>query len=57
MQEYQQVLYKLHQPVTLKKGNISFETTIMGVSDTGRLMTKDTMEREFEFGEVEMIMR
>jgi BirA family transcriptional regulator, biotin operon repressor / biotin---[acetyl-CoA-carboxylase] ligase len=57
MQEYQQVLYKLHQPVTLKKGNISFETTIMGVSETGRLQTKDTMEREFDFGEVEMVIR
>jgi BirA family biotin operon repressor/biotin-[acetyl-CoA-carboxylase] ligase len=57
MQEYQQVLYKLHQPVTLKKGAVSFETTIMGVSDTGRLLTKDVMEREFDFGEVELIIR
>ncbi|OQP58515.1 biotin--[acetyl-CoA-carboxylase] ligase [Niastella populi] len=57
MQEYQQVLYKLHQPVTLKKGNISFETTIAGVTDTGRLKTKDVMEREFDFGEVEFVIR
>lgn len=57
MQEYQQVLYKLHQPVTLKKGSILFETTITGVSDTGRLLTHDVMEREFDFGEVEMIIR
>jgi BirA family biotin operon repressor/biotin-[acetyl-CoA-carboxylase] ligase len=57
MTEYQQVLYKLHQPVTLRKGAILFETTIMGVSDTGRLLTKDVMEREFEFGEVEMVIR
>lgn len=57
MQEYQQVLYKLHQPVTLKKGAVSFETTIMGVSDTGQLLTKDVMERAFDFGEVEMVVR
>jgi BirA family biotin operon repressor/biotin-[acetyl-CoA-carboxylase] ligase len=57
MSEYQQVLYKLHQPVTLRKGAILFETTITGVSDSGRLQTKDVMEREFDFGEVEMIIR
>jgi BirA family biotin operon repressor/biotin-[acetyl-CoA-carboxylase] ligase len=57
MQQYQQVLYKLNQPVTLKKGAILFETTIKGVADNGRLLTKDVMEREFDFGEVEMIIR
>ena len=57
MQQYQQVLYKIHQPVTLKKGTILFETTIQGVSDTGRLLTKDVIEREFDFGEVELIIR
>jgi BirA family transcriptional regulator, biotin operon repressor / biotin---[acetyl-CoA-carboxylase] ligase len=57
MQEYQQVLYKIHQPVTLKKGAVLFETTITGVSDSGRLLTKDVMEREFDFGEVELIIR
>lgn len=57
LKEYQQVLYKIHEPVTLKKGSILFETTICGVSDTGRLLTKDVMEREFDFGEVELIIR
>jgi len=57
MQQYQQVLYKLNQPVTLKKGTILFETTIRGVGDNGRLLTKDVMEREFDFGEVEFIIR
>jgi BirA family biotin operon repressor/biotin-[acetyl-CoA-carboxylase] ligase len=57
MQQYQQVLYKMHQPVTLKKGTILFETTIRGVSDTGRLLTNDVIEREFDFGEVELIIR
>jgi BirA family biotin operon repressor/biotin-[acetyl-CoA-carboxylase] ligase len=54
---YQQVLYKLNQPVSLKKGNILFETTIRGVSETGRLLTKDVIEREFDFGEVEFVIR
>ena len=57
MEQYQQVLYKMHQPVTLKKGTIIFETTIRGVSDNGRLLTKDVIEREFDFGEVELIIR
>jgi BirA family biotin operon repressor/biotin-[acetyl-CoA-carboxylase] ligase len=57
MQQYQQVLYKMNQPVTLKKGTILFETTIRGVADNGRLLTQDVMEREFDFGEVEMIIR
>ncbi|THU37358.1 biotin--[acetyl-CoA-carboxylase] ligase [Niastella caeni] len=57
LQQYQQVLYKMHQPVTLKKGAILFETTIHGVSETGRLLTKDVIEREFDFGEVELIIR
>jgi BirA family biotin operon repressor/biotin-[acetyl-CoA-carboxylase] ligase len=54
---YRQVLYKMHQQVTLKKGAILFETTICGVSDTGHLLTKDVMEREFDFGEVEFVIR
>jgi BirA family biotin operon repressor/biotin-[acetyl-CoA-carboxylase] ligase len=47
----------MHQPITLKKGANLFETTIHGVSDTGRLLTKDVIEREFDFGEVEFIIR
>jgi len=54
---YRQVLYKLNQPVSLKKGNILFETTILGVSESGRLLTKDVIDREFDFGEVEFVIR
>lgn len=56
LQQYQQVLYKLNQPVTLKKGNIVFETTIRGISSSGRLLTRDVVDRDFEFGEVEFLM-
>jgi birA, biotin-[acetyl-CoA-carboxylase] ligase region len=55
LQQYQQVLYKLNQPVVLKKGNVVFETIIRGVSAAGRLLTHDVVDREFEFGEVEMV--
>lgn len=57
LQQYQQVLYKMNQPVTLKKGNIIFDTTIRGVSAAGRLITRDAIDREFEFGEVEFVIR
>jgi len=57
LEAYRTVLYRMNESVTLKKGNILFETTIQGVSDTGRLLTKDVMEREFDFGEVELVIR
>jgi BirA family transcriptional regulator, biotin operon repressor / biotin---[acetyl-CoA-carboxylase] ligase len=56
LQQYQQVVYKMNQPVTLKKGNIVFETTIRGVSPTGDLLTRDVIERNFRFGEVEFLI-
>lgn len=55
MEEYNGVLYRLNQPVKLKKGNALFETTIQGVSTMGTLLTKDVIERAFNFGEVEWI--
>jgi BirA family biotin operon repressor/biotin-[acetyl-CoA-carboxylase] ligase len=54
--EYRQVLYKLHQPVKLKKENSVFETTIQGVTPSGQLITRDVLERYFEVGEVEWII-
>jgi BirA family biotin operon repressor/biotin-[acetyl-CoA-carboxylase] ligase len=57
MPAYRQVLYKMQQPVTLKKGNVLFETTIAGVTDAGRLLTKDVIEREFDFGEVALVIK
>jgi BirA family biotin operon repressor/biotin-[acetyl-CoA-carboxylase] ligase len=55
IREYNSALYKLNQSVKLKKGNTLFETTILGVSTMGTLLTKDVMERAFNFGEVEWI--
>ncbi len=54
--EYSKRLYKMNQNVRLKKDNMVFETTIRGISPQGRLITKDVLEKEFEFGEVEWIL-
>jgi BirA family transcriptional regulator, biotin operon repressor / biotin---[acetyl-CoA-carboxylase] ligase len=56
LQQYLEALYKLNTTVKLKKGNTVFETTIRGVSPFGRLLTSDTMERAFDFGEVEWVI-
>ncbi len=53
MHEYNSVLYKKDKKVRLKMQNIVFETTITGVSPLGKLQTYDSMERDFDFDEVE----
>lgn len=53
--EYNQALYKRDQKVLLKKDSAVFETTVRGVSSSGKLMTSDTLEREFDFGEVSWV--
>jgi BirA family transcriptional regulator, biotin operon repressor / biotin---[acetyl-CoA-carboxylase] ligase len=55
-QEYNSNLYKLNQTVKLKKANAIFKTTIKGVSLSGQLHTADTMERQFDFGEVKWVL-
>jgi BirA family transcriptional regulator, biotin operon repressor / biotin---[acetyl-CoA-carboxylase] ligase len=45
-------LYKKNEIVQLKKDNAVFETKIIAVNEYGQLLTKDTMERVFNVGEV-----
>ncbi len=52
-EEYNEKLFGRNKIVKLKKGNIVFETTIIGVSQSGELITKDALERRFGFDEVE----
>jgi BirA family transcriptional regulator, biotin operon repressor / biotin---[acetyl-CoA-carboxylase] ligase len=52
---YNEHLYKRKQTVKLKKGSQVFETTIQSVNMQGQLVTRDVMERVFEFGEVEFL--
>lgn len=56
LKEYNKNLYCLNEKVKLKKGNLTFETTITGVSLHGQLHTKDAMERYFDFGEVQWLL-
>jgi BirA family transcriptional regulator, biotin operon repressor / biotin---[acetyl-CoA-carboxylase] ligase len=53
--EYNRHLYAKDKIVRLKKDNAVFETTIKSVDPTGNLVTKDTIERVFRFGEVEWV--
>ena len=54
--EYNRHLYKLNEVVKLKKASAVFKTTVKGVSLQGQLHTTDTMDRQFDFGEVEWII-
>lgn len=56
LEEYNSLLYRRGQAVRLKKENAVFETVIQGVSAQGRLLTRDVLDREFAFGEVEWII-
>jgi BirA family transcriptional regulator, biotin operon repressor / biotin---[acetyl-CoA-carboxylase] ligase len=56
VKEYNKNLYKLNQQVRLKKENAVFKTTIKGVSQLGQLHTSDSMDRQFDFGEVEWVL-
>ena len=52
MEEYNKHLYGRDKVVKLKKDTIVFETTIQSVSSAGQLITKDALERRFNFDEV-----
>ena len=56
LQQYNQQLYKINELVTLRKAGVKFDTVIKEVSATGRLVTVDAIEREFDFGEVEWVL-
>jgi BirA family biotin operon repressor/biotin-[acetyl-CoA-carboxylase] ligase len=55
MDDYNELLYKKGEKIRLRKDNIVFETSISHVSPSGRLHTRDVIERDFDFGEVEWI--
>jgi len=53
--DYNQHLYKIGEKVTLKKDDSTFDATIKGVNERGQLITRDIVERVFQFGEVEWV--
>jgi BirA family transcriptional regulator, biotin operon repressor / biotin---[acetyl-CoA-carboxylase] ligase len=53
---YNSHLYKKGQVVRLKKNNIAFNCTIDHVNNQGKLLVKDGLQSEFDFGEVEWVI-
>jgi BirA family biotin operon repressor/biotin-[acetyl-CoA-carboxylase] ligase len=56
LKEYNQHLYKLNEQVKLKKDSAVFETTIKSVNEMGQLITTDTLEQQFNFGEISWVL-
>jgi BirA family biotin operon repressor/biotin-[acetyl-CoA-carboxylase] ligase len=56
MTQYNDRLYRREQEIRLKKDNAVFTTTVRGVSASGELLTRDTLERQWNFGEVEWVI-
>ena len=56
LQEYNQQLFGLNKTVRLKKDNAVFETTVKGVNAHGQLITVDSTERYWDFGELSWVI-
>lgn len=56
IEQYNDRLYKRNESIRIKKDNAVFETTVEAVSAQGQLLTRDVLEREFSFGEVEWLI-
>jgi BirA family biotin operon repressor/biotin-[acetyl-CoA-carboxylase] ligase len=54
--EYNSLLFKKNEKVKLKRQNVIFETTIIGVSSLGQLQTVDSIEHTFNFDEIEWLL-
>lgn len=53
--QYHALLYKLNEPVRLKKDNRVFEAIITGVNMNGQLVVRHAIEEQFDVGEVEFL--
>ena len=56
LEDYNRSLFRRGETVKLRKENSVFQTMIVGVSPQGQLITQDTLERRFDFGEVEWVI-
>ncbi len=54
--DYNNALYKRNQTVKLKKGNVVFTGIIEGVTASGLLEVKDSLQPQFHFGEIEWVL-
>jgi BirA family biotin operon repressor/biotin-[acetyl-CoA-carboxylase] ligase len=55
--QYLSHLYKINETVKLKKDNRVFDAVIKTVSRSGKLIVQHSMEEEFDFGEIEWVMK
>ncbi|RYY71623.1 MAG: biotin--[acetyl-CoA-carboxylase] ligase [Chitinophagaceae bacterium] len=55
LEKYNLFLYKKDETVKLKKDSATFSTNIQSVNAYGQLLTSDSTNRTFDFGEVEWI--
>ncbi|MBS1620875.1 MAG: biotin--[acetyl-CoA-carboxylase] ligase [Bacteroidetes bacterium] len=53
---YLSILYKKNEVIKFKKENRVFEATVAGVSATGKLIVKHSIEEEFDFGEIDWLI-
>ena len=56
LDNYNQLLFKKGEAVSLKKNNIVFPCTIEGVKASGELVVSNGMLQQFQFGEVEWLL-
>ena len=56
LDEYNKRLFAVNEKVRLKKANNIFETTIRSVTENGLLITSDSEQRSWNFGEVEWLL-
>ncbi|MGZ3922747.1 MAG: biotin--[acetyl-CoA-carboxylase] ligase [Flavisolibacter sp.] len=55
-EQYKSYLYKLHQPVKLKKGRRVFEATFIDVNAKGQMVVENGVEESFSVGDVEWVV-
>ena len=55
LEDYNNILFMRGMIARIRKDSAIFETTIMGVTRYGELLTKDTLERSFAVGEIDWV--
>ncbi len=56
-EEYNEMLYKKNQLVTLKKDNRVFEARVIAITKDGKLLVTHSIEEEFDFGEIQWVTK
>lgn len=56
LETYNRNLFRKDEKTRLKMENIVFETVITGVNNAGQLCTRDSIDRYFDFGQIEWML-